>query len=642
MNIKKLSLAAAVSALTFTTVTNAVLGPIPIYLKPVELTSNNFSGLDTEATFATETYTSKDISESSANNIYDFLNQNTSLSFAPSSGNRFSQKIDMRGYGLTDGYQNIAIYVDGRRINNIDTAIASLSSVAIENIKTIEIIKGSGSVIYGDSATAGVINIITNKTPLKTAKVIRGSYGIEKNYVSVVSNIYKNTTLSAIFQNSKHGGFGDADNSGNKDKGSQSTKQIKVNTSPSDKFDLSFSIENNKIDNFYPSWLTKSQFDSNPTQVRSGVSFNHNITNSNIVNLTSSYDIDKNTSLSFNISKEDKDITTFSKNDYEYLSGSLALNKKINDLTIDTGVSFFNGSRKSSSDTFKKDNKGVYAQATLQANENLIYTFGVRSENVDYAYEPNSGISDYRDHSLESFDIGVNKKINDDITIFSNYNHAFQAPLIDRFFNWNGAYNGDMNPSKSKTINIGLNHLTKKSKTKATLFRSNITNEMYYHSASWTNTNLDKSHKYGLELQNKHQITPKLKTNINYAYTIAKIDEEDKGSGAYNNKYLPMVSKHNITASASYNINNKSKVTLTQKYRSSAFSEEDFANNESQKQKAFNSTNVSYLYEYNKDLEFTFDIENLFKNSYGTWLRDDVIYPGNSTRNISTGLTYKF
>ena len=199
-----------------------------------------------------------------------------------------------------------------------------------------------------------------------------------------------------------------------------------------------------------------------------------------------------------------------------------------------------------------------------------------------------------------------------------------------------------MNPSKSKTINIGLNHLTKKSKTKATLFRSNITNEMYYHSASWTNTNLDKSHKYGLELQNKHQITPKLKTNINYAYTIAKIDEEDKGSGAYNNKYLPMVSKHNITASASYNINNKSKVTLTQKYRSSAFSEEDFANNESQKQKAFNSTNVSYLYEYNKDLEFTFDIENLFKNSYGTWLRDDVIYPGNSTRNISTGLTYKF
>jgi len=525
MNIKKLSLAAAVSALTFTTVTNAVLGPIPIYLKPVELTSNNFSGLDTEATFATETYTSKDISESSANNIYDFLNQNTSLSFAPSSGNRFSQKIDMRGYGLTDGYQNIAIYVDGRRINNIDTAIASLSSVAIENIKTIEIIKGSGSVIYGDSATAGVINIITN---------------------------------------------------------------------------------------------------------------------SNIVNLTSSYDIDKNTSLSFNISKEDKDITTFSKNDYEYLSGSLALNKKINDLTIDTGVSFFNGSRKSSSDTFKKDNKGVYAQATLQANENLIYTFGVRSENVDYAYEPNSGISDYRDHSLESFDIGVNKKINDDITIFSNYNHAFQAPLIDRFFNWNGAYNGDMNPSKSKTINIGLNHLTKKSKTKATLFRSNITNEMYYHSASWTNTNLDKSHKYGLELQNKHQITPKLKTNINYAYTIAKIDEEDKGSGAYNNKYLPMVSKHNITASASYNINNTSKVTLTQKYRSSAFSEEDFANNESQKQKAFNSTNVSYLYEYNKDLEFTFDIENLFKNSYGTWLRDDVIYPGNSTRNISTGLTYKF
>ncbi len=34
--------------------------------------------------------------------------------------------------------------------------------------------------------------------------------------------------------------------------------------------------------------------------------------------------------------------------------------------------------------------------------------------------------------------------------------------------------------------------------------------------------------------------------------------------------------------------------------------------------------------------------ENLFKNIYGTRLRDNVIYPGNSTRNIKAGLSYKF
>ena len=58
---------------------------------------------------------------------------------------------------------------------------------------------------------------------------------------------------------------------------------------------------------------------------------------------------------------------------------------------------------------------------------------------------------------------------------------------------------------------------------------------------------------------------------------------------------------------------------------------------------AYNSTNFNFSYNANDDLSFTsLDVENLFKNSYGTRLRDNVIYPGNSTRNIKAGLSYKF
>lgn len=58
--------------------------------------------------------------------------------------------------------------------------------------------------------------------------------------------------------------------------------------------------------------------------------------------------------------------------------------------------------------------------------------------------------------------------------------------------------------------------------------------------------------------------------------------------------------------------------------------------------KEFKSTDIGYFYKHNKDLDFTVDIENLFKNSYGTWLRDDIIYPSSFTRNIKAGLTYHF
>ena len=72
------------------------------------------------------------------------------------------------------------------------------------------------------------------------------------------------------------------------------------------------------------------------------------------------------------------------------------------------------------------------------------------------------------------------------------------------------------------------------------------------------------------------------------------------------------------------------------------FAEEDYANIFTKKQPEYNSTNFNFSYSPNEDLKFNFDIENLFKNSYGTRLRNDVIYPGNSTRNIKAGLTYKF
>jgi outer membrane receptor for Fe3+-dicitrate len=69
---------------------------------------------------------------------------------------------------------------------------------------------------------------------------------------------------------------------------------------------------------------------------------------------------------------------------------------------------------------------------------------------------------------------------------------------------------------------------------------------------------------------------------------MQKIDEEDGASGAYNGKTNPMTSKHNVSASMLFtalmiNVN----LTLTQKYRSEAFAEEDYANTSSQKQKPY-------------------------------------------------------
>jgi iron complex outermembrane receptor protein len=133
----------------------------PFIFEPILIEANKIKTKDTEATYASEIYNQKEIKESGAKTIYEFLNQSTSVVSMPSSGNPFSQKLDLRGFGISEGAQTIVITVNGRRLQNIDNVPQNLSSISIRNIDRIEITKGSGSVIYGDGATGGTIQIYT-------------------------------------------------------------------------------------------------------------------------------------------------------------------------------------------------------------------------------------------------------------------------------------------------------------------------------------------------------------------------------------------------------------------------------------------------------------------------------------------------
>ena len=91
MNIKQLSLAAAVSTLTFTTATNAVLGPIPIYLNTEYRTDTPVIG----SIASTLTFDAEDIALTGANTFLDFLGTVPSVGLFYAQGN--VPAIYMRG-----------------------------------------------------------------------------------------------------------------------------------------------------------------------------------------------------------------------------------------------------------------------------------------------------------------------------------------------------------------------------------------------------------------------------------------------------------------------------------------------------------------------------------------------------------------
>ena len=663
MFTKNLILAASLSTILFTNTANAVIGPIKITLNPTEISSNYFNEVDTLAPFSSEVYTEKDIKASKSNSIYDFLTQNTSLTLAPSSGNKFSQSIAARGYGLTNGYQNIVVTLNGRRLNNIDMQTSNIGGININNVEKIEITKGSGSVVYGDNAMAGAIHIFTkNNTDIETSTSI-GNYGLQERDISFGTQ-EGNFNINASIDSLDHGGYGSNDSIGNKDKGEQSNGNLGVGYTFGNGTNVQIDYSKNYVNNKYPFSVTKAEFDADPGFDYDGKARNQREASAWNKGLKITTPIGDNLEITFDTSKVKKYSQTrsgtatgygaWSRSDYDYSNNDLIVSFKNGNLKIDSGIKSSKAFRKGSSNTLTKDNMGIFSQLQLTRN-NTLFSIGVRKETVDHKYQPNSGTGDIKETKFNAFDIGFNSKLSETTSIFSNYNQAFQAPDVDRYFKWNASYtglvyDGNLKAPTSKTFNIGINHLTDNSKTKATLFRANLKNEIYLckqASASecglyGDNTNLDKSHKYGLELQNKYNVNSKLSTNVNYAYTVAKIDSEDKGSGAFNGKTHPMTSKHNISVSAMYSLNDKANMTLTQKYRSKGFASEDFSNTFTQKQMAYNSTDFNFSYTTDKELELNFDVENLFDNSYGTVLRDDVIYPANFTRNIKLSISRKF
>ena len=159
-------------------------------ISAVVVTATRFESSPQNNPIATQVITAEEILESSAITVAEVLGKLGGVHTRSSFTGIPDASLDLRGFGMT-GDQNTLVLVNGQRLSENEGIAARLSSIPLNSIERIEIMRGSGSVLYGSGASSGTINIIT-RTAIEndlagTASVMTGSHNLQDSRASIQS-----------------------------------------------------------------------------------------------------------------------------------------------------------------------------------------------------------------------------------------------------------------------------------------------------------------------------------------------------------------------------------------------------------------------------------------------------------------------
>ena len=133
----------------------------PATLKQVEVSASRAAGPRDAQPFGTSVITAEEIERAGAVTVNDALIRLLGVVGRQDFFGGGDYALDLRGFGVTSDSNQVVI-VDGIRISEADLGGTRLAGIPIESVVQIEVIRGSGAVLYGEGATGGVIIITTN------------------------------------------------------------------------------------------------------------------------------------------------------------------------------------------------------------------------------------------------------------------------------------------------------------------------------------------------------------------------------------------------------------------------------------------------------------------------------------------------
>ncbi len=582
----------------------------------VVVTATRFPTENRDLPIGVSVITGEDIARSTSQTLPQLLSLRAGVQIRDASGSP-DQQVDMRGFGIT-GDQNTLVLLDGQRLSENELTSARWSTVPLDSIERIEILRGSGAVLYGGGATGGVINIVTKASKSGAlsgqASALGGSYGtyrVEGGASAGGENVAANVFAS----------YYGSDNYRENNRVSQSnaTADLRWFDAASSLSLRAFGAEQN-LD--LPGALTAEQIARNPRAASTPndsstlrgwgtiLSGRERIGDGELALDATYRNRDANASIlffgnTFN-TQTDVDVWTLSPR------GRLPYSLFGLDHTLVAGgdAAWWNYSqnRDFGPARLKADQTdfAIYAQQTSQLTPTTLFSYGGRVQTVSRSAQDRASFAPYATGSATgnpvAWEFALRQGLLEGLAAFGKYGRSFRVPNVDELFNQFGGPNFDpvVNNLAIQTSlggEIGIEYADPKYSFRTTFYGMDLKNEIYFNPVTFANVNLPPTERYGVEVQGRWLPTDTLDLSANYTYAIAEFRGGEVGGDALTGKTVPLVSKNKANAQVLWRFLPPARFLATVSYVGEQFFDGDATNTFGQKIPSYTLVNLKAEYD---------------------------------------------
>ncbi len=551
--------------------------------------------------------TRQQIEESNAQSVPDILKEALSVNVSDNNTVK-SSKIDIRGFGDTTS-QNILVLVNDRKINPVDISGPDLTQIPIAAVERIEVVRGAGSVLYGDNAVGGVVNIITKKGQgLLNGKAgaTYGSYDAQSADAEISG--YKHNV--SYYMYSKYN-----DKRGYRENSDLLAKDFnaRLGYDLTDKLSADLNIGLHHDVQELPGGLTEAQMDS----LGRRESVNRDDT---------SYTTDRYLQLALDATPWPEDIYygNFALDLYyrnrdvydefntfgpfhtkrsidtqgitgKYIFDRTVFNKEVNFVA---GIDYYNtdndilGSGDNVDDiTISKEELGIFGYLQYEAIDNLFVNAGTRYHRADYTFDQRNVTVFQEENPHEYVSMGGLKyEYAKGSNVHMNIQQTFRFLATDEWYstaNFPGfgitpGLNLNLDQQHGIQYEVGIKHnFDDKMVTTVTPYYIVLKNEIFFDPVTFANSNYDKTHRAGVEVGHTVDLLKfldisyldKLELFSNYTFQKAQF-----GEGPNDGKRIPMVPRHQASGGLRTEFLKYFQFTLSGRYVGSRFAINDVLN----------------------------------------------------------------